>query len=768
MSVWMNRASLKDPKSECERLFSRATITGAAITFSSNRGNTKRKRLNCKMMGTTRFSLDAPDQDTGPRAPLVTGGTAPDTTGTQQQAAEGAGAVPAPPRLPYAPDPGTYTQLWMSESAGTSAADMAAECETYLEAFGETPVDYNAIVMSLLAASDGMVFLTVLTGNQVCPVHSIGRFSCGLGKHTPSHNRIFGLLGEKIGESLPPVAMVPAAGLAPWFQIEDRHQPRMVDLAGLETSRDRTVGGTRAGIFDSDEEEEQPKVSVQKLVMIPKAWAPYFLEPQSPWEALQTYQTLLRTIPEDKRDSFDFIEAWLSVACTHDVKKDESVLKAKWQNPHADRRMLEWMLRHTRFVNSVPMMMGPGGGTSLDPQECFNKALETVAALKPTAEVKRYSDSELRRLRAACSLSEPEMLTSLPPFHQQLLAEGRTKRGAEAVLAQALRPDEHSDDPGLIYISPELVADIKDCKYGLGWDTSYKNCHRGLSPFAVPHMALHHQQERTAYQDRLVKASTTTVSDIEKGESTPNAIPADYHGLLQLLSGYIKLLATVVGSRSAHTREVIAIRKKLRTRMDIYVDIGPQKILYLLWAIFLDARDFFSREVQSGEPLPESQLRYTTNFIGVGRIPADIMGVPVDQFGLDRPIKQGRAISASTGSSQDMFRPADYVPHRNKEVPDDISLLTTPLMDKFPTATTEALMSHGNLKYEDIRVGNKGACLNYNLLGICKDPNCTYRHTLARPTDDRIKAVRGKLEPAIQAYIAEGGKAKKRKRAGTY
>jgi hypothetical protein len=127
----------------------------------------------------------------------------------------------------------------------------------------------------------------------------------------------------------------------------------------------------------------------------------------------------------------------------------------------------------------------------------------------------------------------------MPPFHQQLLAEGCTKRGAEAVLAQALCPDEHSDDPGLIYVSPELVTDIKECKYGLGWDTSYKNCHRGLSPFAVPHMSLHHQQERTAYQDRLGKASTTTVGDIEKGESTPNAAPGDYHGLLQVLSSSI-------------------------------------------------------------------------------------------------------------------------------------------------------------------------------------------------------------------------------------
>jgi hypothetical protein len=207
-----------------------------------------------------------------------------------------------------------------------------------------------------------------------------------------------------------------------------------------------------------------------------------------------------------------------------------------------------------------PMMGG------LDPQECFNKALETVAALKPTTENKKYTTAELQRLRAACSLTVAEMDTCLPPFHARLLAKGRTKRGTEAVLAQALRPTDDTDDPGLIYISPELVQDIMGCKYGLGWDTSFRNCHRGLLPFAVvPHMSLWHQQERLIYQDRLGKASMTTIGDIEKGEESPSLSPKTYHGCLQLLSNYIKLLNEVVGSRSAHLREVVAIWHKLST-----------------------------------------------------------------------------------------------------------------------------------------------------------------------------------------------------------
>ena len=98
-----------------------------------------------------------------------------------------------------------------------------------------------------------------------------------------------------------------------------------------------------------------------------------------------------------------------------------------------------------------------------------------MAGLKPKSKKNKYSDSELRCLRDAFSLTKVEMLTIVPPFRRKLLTEGVVKRGTEAVLAQALCPDEHSDYPGLIYVSPELVSDIKYCNYGLGWDTSYKN-----------------------------------------------------------------------------------------------------------------------------------------------------------------------------------------------------------------------------------------------------------------------------------------------------
>jgi hypothetical protein len=89
-----------------------------------------------------------------------------------------------------------------------------------------------------------------------------------------------------------------------------------------------------------------------------------------------------------------------------------------------------------------------------------------------------------------------------------------------------------------------------------------------------------------------------------------------------------------------------------------------------------------------------------------------------------------------------------------------------PLIQKFPQVTANALMAHGSLNFEDIRVGNKGACLNYNLLGICSDSKCSYRHAKAKPTPEQVKAVVDILRPAVQSYLASGGQADRKRKRG--
>jgi hypothetical protein len=257
-------------------------------------------------------------------------------------------------------------------------------------------------------------------------------------------------------------------------------------------------------------------------------------------------------------------------------------------------------------------------------------------------------------------------------------------------------------------------------------------------------MSLHHQQERLLYQDRLGKASMTTMGDVKKGEETPSTSPKSYHGCLQLLSNYIKLLTKVVGLQSTHLCKVMAIGRKLGQKVDLYINMGPREILFLLRAIFLDAREAFSQQIQDTDAIPEFQLKYTTSFLWVGRIPMDILGVPVSQFGGDgrsgATTTELSLISSGTQSSGgDLFKPVSFVSTKNTSVPDYISAITMPLEQKHPQITANALRSHGALTFKDIHVGNKGSCLNYNLLGVCLDPKCSYRHARAEPTPKQIK-----------------------------
>ncbi len=140
------------------------------------------------------------------------GAAAPPPEPNQQQ---NAGGAPAPSQLPYAPDPGTYTQLWMSQSSTTSDQEWVEDVGSYLSVFAVHAPDYETIQTSILASSEFMAFLTVVSGDMVTLVQLLGRFSGGLGRQLLSHNQIFGLMGEKVGGELPPMVMAPMAGLAP-------------------------------------------------------------------------------------------------------------------------------------------------------------------------------------------------------------------------------------------------------------------------------------------------------------------------------------------------------------------------------------------------------------------------------------------------------------------------------------------------------------------------------------------------------------------------
>ena len=76
-----------------------------------------------------------------------------------------------------------------------------------------------------------MVFLAVLSGYQGLLVHLIGRFICGIMNRTPSHNRIFRLLGKEVGYQL---LLVLESGLIYCLQMEESYHLIVAELAIIQ------------------------------------------------------------------------------------------------------------------------------------------------------------------------------------------------------------------------------------------------------------------------------------------------------------------------------------------------------------------------------------------------------------------------------------------------------------------------------------------------------------------------------------------------------
>jgi len=167
---------------------------------------------------------------------------------------------------------------------------------------------------------------------------------------------------------------------------------------------------------------------------------------------------------------------------------------------------------------------------------------------------KKFMEFEHQRIIAACSLTEDQYEASDPPIYAAILAEGRTKVAVKTMLNLHLRLDITSDNPVLIYVSLELVWDVKELKFGLGWDIAYQTCHHGLSPFAVPCTSWLQQCELWDVAEALELTSSMMMADVLVAKNT--LLPSSYKGLLQMLKAYVTLLTTLCGEQCLHLTDV--------------------------------------------------------------------------------------------------------------------------------------------------------------------------------------------------------------------
>lgn len=689
----------------------------------------------------------------------------------EENEAQGGGGAPDAGALvlPLPSTPGTLVYEFLQQTAGRGGAEIAQSFQRVYALF-EGDVSPAEMLQQVLGEEETSCFLTVLpTSPEVVLIHSLGRFNVSFGATNMFHGKVFGLVGETLEGQLPPIVQQPLGSAEEvadaLFQVNSFPLVTQESLEQHYAAATASLLARHAG--NAPEEEGDDQIKTCALAYIPNDWAPYFLTPLPPFQALRTIERLRERLPEGNRDACEPLLAWARLACTRKARQgagaSQSRLSIPWQAVTPDLKLMRWAKKS--FAKAV-QATAPDPVPTLDAQECFNKACETVRAIRADGAGgarKDYTLGEKSFLKAFTAQEDEE---NWPSLYGEVREEGRTKAGVGRVLIKKLLPGKDDSDPIRIYVSAEMTKDVKELNYAHDGEVTFEDCHRGVSPFAVPHTSLAQQRSRKRDLDSLEEATSTTAEEIKKSREVTVSCPTDYYSFLRQLANYDKFLMELAGEENFHRKEVVEIRRVLRERVAIFENISPENILQILWAILDDARQLCKKclEWQEGQPFPRSDLKYVVNFLRTGRI-LPLEHCPVEDF-LGSSVSRRKAASAAyVGKSQEVdeeFPEAD-APLKNNEVHPAIREVIGDLKREYPAVTVTALMAAPPqpLSYVDLRMGKPGTCLTYNILGECTT-KCNYRHNAARPKEPRAKEIAEKLTPAVEAY--RGKMARKRPR----
>lgn len=667
------------------------------------------------------------------------------------------------PQLPHGADPGTMTGWLLDDTVAATPTSITQELERGCNRLVNNIPDpndpaYAGVMRSMtdeVLNSDTLITYLTATNRwnnvvRVTVVHSIHRYSAGFGGSNALHGKVLALLGETVGNQLPMLVKLvddPTEDLAHGLTLEQVCVPpdAMVDayFAGPAAVDLMPSTSTAAGGVD---------MNLSNLCPIPTAWAPYFLDFKTPWEALQMGRVLLGTLPTvaDRNRAGPMLD-WLRATCVilgpNAADRVRSLLDQGFEPTVPDARVITWMQAklapYLKVGTPVPAPGVPGVPAPIP-----------GGAITSSSGEREYSQLETMKIQAACGLTDAQWDTDLPEVYTRMLEEGRTTARVKALLEDVFRPDDAFSLTNVhLGVTTDLAKDVKELNFGYSNDWSYDTCHRGLSPFAVIGVSMATASKRRRQADRLTRTSNLTLAEVAQAETYPDPVPTDYHGLVNLLRRYVELLRHMVGDRSGHFVEVMRITAELNSRQFIFESLDANQIASILWQIFMDARRFFSTGIDTRGNLPQLLLRTTYNEVAVGIVQAHL-NVPYSQLMGGNDMTEdltGHSEARSTG------RAASETPKTFRHVPASIKAILRGVRSKYPSVTIAELMAAHEppLQYAQVKLGPSGSCLDYLCFGACKNSRCSYKHAVAASVQQtRAEAVAPRLGAAYSAYDA--------------
>ena len=685
------------------------------------------------------------------------------------------GDLPAAPTVAR----GVFEQRILEATKNQSDLELVSEWESYQSRYEAENFSGMTLRMTLAQSRRPLTLLSIWEG-KVVAVHCIVRYMNEIGhpEQPDLHERDFAVMGDQVGALYQIVRGPRTQGsrLENWLTPTISHVPTDAEIAPVVNGTARLVapGDQAAGI----------QRALPSLLLIPPRWGCSFLKRQSLPEAWALITALRGQLDPALQPRVQGILDWFKLAMTKANEEDTaSVLELRWQPVALAPALMQLM--QARVDETLPLPLPPpppplppmfppgwGGQAATNGPTMVSFDPDTLSRLERKKDDRKLTEGEKSRIRGACSLKDDEFEGLIPQFYRDWARDGKTKAATRSWLEFHLNQDaaDPTAFPVSVYVSDDLVTDVKNLDFARGGSLAYLDCHRGLTPFMCPAVPARRRQELQRRQERQDRATLLTPADIADTESAPGKAPRSYYEMLQQLMRYAKVLRVLAGNRSSHLLKVQEIIRVISRQADRFDELRPAQLLGIMWTIHSDARSFFrdSAPVGSGDhALPASSLQVARTLMASGSLLTPI-GCPTDEFLGQHDDEYVQSTLTSGSGSPPMFKPAYQGPYSNSNLPPQLKTVAADFRKKCPGVTVTQLLDAYPDKFSlrSVQLGRAGHhCINYNVVGHCADPTCNYAHQLAKPTAERLTKVVGTIKPILKQAITDGLKAtNKRKR----
>jgi hypothetical protein len=148
----------------------------------------------------------------------------------------------------------------------------------------------------------------------------------------------------------------------------------------------------------------------------------------------------------------------------------------------------------------------------------------TATATERDKKEEKFAAHEKSKILAACGLHQGEW-DQVALVCDKTNEDGRTRAAVRDAMEQDHRTTTVvAEFPSLVLLSTQPVTDMKELKFGWQGSNAFESCHRGISPFEVPHSFIEvHQQLRAMKEDAEQVTTATLGKSWRQGQNRPRA-----------------------------------------------------------------------------------------------------------------------------------------------------------------------------------------------------------------------------------------------------